>query len=108
MMLLSARSSEPLLQSLRQHAGATLIQQDHTPAVHVGIQLDVAVALADDKVREPARATVLRAAHVDHAAAAVAAMIVGHVPTVAPRWNNRQGLTVASQRGGETGDTGRT
>jgi hypothetical protein len=63
----------------------------------VRIQLNIAVPpLGDDKVGEPHRATVLCARSVDGAAMWVTAVGVAHVLTVALKWNDGQGLTVAS------------
>lgn len=47
-------SSEPLLQSFRQHAGSTFVQQDHTATDGVRIKLNVAIALGDHEVGESA------------------------------------------------------
>ena len=94
------------MERLGQHPGTVLVEQDYTATVHVRIKLDRPVEFAHDEVGESDRSPVQRAACVDHAA--IPAVGSAHVLTVAPKWNDGQGLTVASRRGAEVGDSRRT
>jgi hypothetical protein len=79
-------SAEPLGQHVAEHAGPSLVHEDDTATVDVRIQFNVAVELGGYQVGEAARATVLQAAHVDHATVGSAGdLIVIHAPTVAPK-----------------------
>src|SRR5918998_3036819 len=98
------RSAEPLLEGLGQHPGTVLVEQNYTATVHVRIKLDRPVDFAHDEVGESDRSPVQRAACVDHAA--IPAVGGAHVLTVAPEWNDGQGLTVASCRGGKQATAG--
>ena len=102
----SRRSAKPLDECLRQDTGASFVQQDDAAAVDVRIELDRPVEFAHDEVGESGRSPVLRAACMDHAA--IPAVGGAHVLTVAPEWNDGQGLAVASCRVGEAGDSRRT
>lgn len=98
-------SSKPIAERLVQDPSAVFVHGERADTGDMGIKLDAPVGqLADHQVSESTRDPCARAAGVDHAPVPVAGL--AHVPTVAPKWNKCDPLSVDSRGTTQQATTG--